>query len=226
MLETSPIIVKSLRGQVYDYLKAELKRGNLDTNAFLDLNHLASILGISRTPLRDALIQLEVEEFVTITPRRGITVRTLDVKDIQEIYQLVGALESAALLAVAPSITPDDLAYLRDLDQRARQAIDQGDLDGYHEANYAFHDFFLNRMGNGRITALVHSKKQQLNDWSRKFEVLHVSWENSGVYEHDEVLRLLEAGQVQEAAAFLRDVHWGFKAQELFVKQVYFPEQG
>jgi DNA-binding GntR family transcriptional regulator len=223
--KTNLIVVKSLREQVYDYLRAELKRGSLDSDSFLDLNRLARDLGVSRTPLRDALIQLEGEEFVTIVPRRGVAVRSLEARDIQEIYQLVGALEGAALLAVAPGLTRMDLAHLRDLDQRALQAIDQGDLEGFHENNYAFHDFFLNRLGNGRITALVHSKKQQLYDWNRRLERLHVNWEHSGIQEHEEVLRLLEAGAIPEAAAFLRDVHWGFKVQEAFVKQAYFPEQ-
>jgi DNA-binding GntR family transcriptional regulator len=226
MTNTSPIIVKSLREQVYDYLRGELKRGSLDTNAFLDLNRLARDLGISRTPLRDALIQLEVEEFVTISPRRGVAVRSLNLRDIQEIYQLVGALESAALLAVAPGMTAEDFAHLRDLDLKAKQAIDRDDPEAFYENNYGFHDFFLDRLGNGRITALVHSKKQQLYDWNRKFDRLHANWENSGVFEHEEVIRLLEAGAIQEAAAYLRDVHWGFNVQEPFVNQVYFSEQG
>lgn len=226
MIKTSPIIVKSLREQVYDYLRTELKRGSLNTDAFLDLNRLARDLGISRTPLRDALIQLEVEEFVTISPRRGVAVRSLNLRDIQEIYQLVGALESSALLTVAPTITAEDIAYLRGLDLKAQQAIEKDDLEAFYVNNYGFHDFFLDRLGNNRISALVHSKKQQLYDWNRKFDQLHVNWENSGVFEHEEVIRLLESGAIQEAAAYLRDVHWGFNVQEPFVNQVYFSEQG
>ncbi|HJV49672.1 MAG TPA: GntR family transcriptional regulator [Geothrix sp.] len=226
MAQGNPIIVKSLREQVYEYLKAELKRGSLDTGAFLDLNRLAADLGISRTPLRDALIQLEVEEFVTISPRRGVAVRSLDLRDIQEIYQLVGALESAALLVVAPTMTAADFVHLKDLAEQTRRAIDAGDHESYYEHNYAFHDFFLDRLGNRRISDLVHSKKQQLYDWNRKFDRLHIKWEHSGMHEHEEVIRLLEAGAFEAAAAYLRDVHWGFKAQESFVHQVYFEEQG
>jgi len=225
MAKPTPIVVKSLREQVYDHLRAELRRGSLDTGAFLDLNRLAEDLGVSRTPLRDALIQLEVEGFVTIAPRRGVAVRSLEVKDIQDIYQLVGALEGAALLAVAPSLSAGDLAHLRELDQKALGAIEAGSPEAFHEHNYAFHDFFLHRYGNGLITALVHRKKQQLYEWNRRFERLHVTWEHSGIHEHEEVLRRLERGAFDEAAAFLRDVHWGFKVQEAFVQQAYFPEQ-
>ena len=218
------IVAKSLREQVYDHLKAELKSGALTSSAFLDLNRLAAELGVSRTPLRDALIQLEAEEFVTISPRRGVSVRTLDAMDIKEIYQLVGALEASAVLASAP-LGPGDVARLRELDRRASAAVEAGDWHAYYEHNYAFHDFFLERQGNRRITALVHLKKQQLYDWSRKFERIHTSWENSGLREHEEMVDLLEEGRFEDAAAYLRDVHWGFKVQEAFVNQVYFQER-
>jgi DNA-binding GntR family transcriptional regulator len=218
----TPIITRSLREQVYDYLKGELRRGALDTGSFLDLNRIAQDLGVSRTPLRDALIHLEMEEFVTISPRRGVAVRALDLKDIREIYQLVGSLEAGALVAAAPGLTPEDLARLRRMDRDSAEALERGDQDAYNANNYAFHDFFLERQGNGRIISLVHLKKHQLYDWNRKFEHLHDTWDVSGIHEHEEILRLLEAGDVQGAAAHLRDVHWGFNVQEAFVQQVYF----
>ncbi|BDU74091.1 GntR family transcriptional regulator [Mesoterricola silvestris] len=218
------IQVKSLREQVYDHLKAELKSGALDTGAFLDLKALAAELGVSRTPLRDALIQLEAEEFVTISPRRGVAVRTLDATDIKEIYQLVGALEASAVLASAP-LRPGDIPRLRELNRLATLAVEAGDWHAYYEHNYAFHDLFLERQGNRRITALVHRKKQQLYDWNRKFERIHATWEHSGLLEHGEMVDLLEQGRIEDAATYLRDVHWGFKVQEPFVNEVYFQER-
>jgi DNA-binding GntR family transcriptional regulator len=216
--------LKSLREQVYDYLKAELKRGALEAGGFLDLKLMAKELGVSRTPLRDALIQLEVEEFVRISPRRGVSVRTLDERDIREIYQLVGALEASALLAVAPRLGAADFQRLRDLDERSRQAVASGDLDAYYESNYEFHDFFLDRHGNQRMTALIHLKKHQLYDWSRKFERPHAQWDRNNIQEHEEIIRLLETGAFQAAADYLRDVHWGFAVQAAFVQEAYFQE--
>ena len=64
---------RSLRGQVYDYLRDAINRGSLEPGAFIDQNALSAAMGISRTPLRDALIQLEAEGFVSILPRRGST---------------------------------------------------------------------------------------------------------------------------------------------------------
>jgi DNA-binding GntR family transcriptional regulator len=225
MAQAPAIVVKSLREQVYDHLRAELRQGGLDTGSFLDLNRLAADLGVSRTPLRDALLQLEVEGFVTISARRGVAVRSLEEADIRELYQLIGALEAAAVAAVGPSLSTPDLARLRELDQLASEAIERGDQATFYEHNAAFHDLFLDRLGNGRIRELVHAKKQQLYEWNRRFERLHAAWERSGLQEHESFLRLLEQGAVPEAAAYLRDVHWGFEVQEAFIREAYFPEQ-
>jgi DNA-binding GntR family transcriptional regulator len=217
-----PITLKSLHEQVYDYLKTQLKKGTLSGEGFLDLGALAQTLGVSRTPLRDALLQLEVEGFVTIVPRKGVLVRTLDSKDIQEIYQMVGALEASALLASAPLLTPKDYVLLRSLDAKGRRSVEEGDSEGCYKANFAFHDLFLDRCGNKRVTTSVHTLKQQLYDWNRKFLNLDKEWEFKNLQEHEDIVECLEKGDPGRAAAIMREVHWSYAVQEAFVKKVYF----
>ena len=216
------ITLKSLREQVYDYLKGQLKRGTLNAEGFLDLGALSETLGVSRTPLRDALLQLEVEGFVSIVPRKGVRVRTLDVHAIREIYQMAGALEASALLAAAPNLTLKDYARLRTLDKKVGQCVAAGDSEGCYQANFAFHDLFLERCGNQRIMHTVHTLKQQLYDWNRKFESLNTEWEKQNIKEHEEIVNLLEKGEPDRAAAFLTNVHWSFEVQKAFVDKVYF----
>ncbi|HOX91774.1 MAG TPA: GntR family transcriptional regulator, partial [Spirochaetales bacterium] len=93
----APIVV-TLRERVYDYLKAQLNDGKLKPGAFLDLASIGEDLGLSRTPLRDALLRLEAEGFVTIHQRRGVVVNVLDVSTIRNAYQIIGALESSAVM--------------------------------------------------------------------------------------------------------------------------------
>ena len=94
----SHFTLKSLKEQVYDYLRVQMNEGRLRPGAFLNLNDISRELGMSRTPLRDALFQLESEGFVTIFPRRGVVVNSLTLEKIRNIYEILGALESAALL--------------------------------------------------------------------------------------------------------------------------------
>ncbi len=215
------IVVKSLREQVYDYLRNQLKLGTLTPSVYLDLNAMADSMGVSRTPLRDALLQLEAEDFVTFVPRKGVMVNPLERTDIQEIYQLVGALESSALLAAAPRLEPTHFTLLRDLDRQSIQALETGQVEQHYEHNLAFHDVFLEVCGNHRIRKTVHLQKQRLYEWIRKND-FNLAWEQRNVAEHEVILDLLEQGKAPEAAAYLRDTHWGFEIQAAFVEDFYF----
>nr|MDP2470427.1 GntR family transcriptional regulator [Candidatus Palauibacterales bacterium] len=84
--------LKSLREQVYEHLRRAINSGDLRPGTFIDQKRLAAELGISRQPLRDALIQLELEGFVTVIPRRGVEVRSLTLDDIRHLYEVIGAL--------------------------------------------------------------------------------------------------------------------------------------
>ena len=76
---------QSLRKRVYEYLKAQINSQKIRQGSFLDLNTIGNELALSRTPLRDALFQLEFEGFVSIYPRRGVFVNVLDLKCIRNI---------------------------------------------------------------------------------------------------------------------------------------------
>ena len=89
-----------LRSQVYEYLRNELKAENLKPGMFVSMNLIMKNLGISRTPLRDALLQLQNEGFVTFLPQRGIRINELSQQDIADMYEMLGALDSRALLSV------------------------------------------------------------------------------------------------------------------------------
>ena len=89
-----------LRTQVYEFLRNELKEEKLKPGKFISINQLMTELGISRTPLRDALLVLQTEGFVTFLPHRGIRINELSQQDIEDLYEMLGALNSRALLSV------------------------------------------------------------------------------------------------------------------------------
>ena len=219
--ERSPLVLKSLREQVYDHLRQLLNRGELRPGAFLDLEALEARLGVSRTPLRDALLQLESEGFVEILPRRGVQVRALTREDIRHLYEIIGALEGAALLAAFPRLSAAEASALRRLNAEMKRAVEKGEFDRYYERNLAFHDVFLDRCDNERLVRLVRTLKQRLYDWPRRRGFVK-EWERASVKEHAELVRLVEAGDARAAADHLRDVHWSFAVQERFVLRYYF----
>ncbi len=221
MTARTSLNLKSLRGQVYEYLRDAINRGDLKPGAFIDQNSLSTEMGISRTPLRDALIQLEVEGFVSILPRRGVVVNRLDEDTVRRLYEIIGALEGAAVVAVYDQLARQDFARLRTLNADMVVAIDAGDFDRYYTLNLEFHDTFLGRSDNDALVRTVRTCKQRLYDFPRAPKFVP-EWELRSTAEHAEFLDLLEAGDVRLAADYLRDVHWGFAVQRPFVRQCYF----
>jgi len=217
----SPLVLKSLREQVYDHLRQLMNRGEIRPGVFLDLDFLASSLGVSRTPLRDALLQLEAEGFVTILPRRGVQVKELTRDDIRHLYEVIGALEGAAVLAAFPRFGRAEVALLRRLNREMTAAVRAGDFDRYYDKNLAFHDVFLDRCGNERLARIVRPLKQRLYDWPRRRGFVR-EWEKASVCEHAAFVRLVESGDARGAADHLRDVHWSFAVQRHFIERYYF----
>lgn len=221
--ENNILYTKSLKEQVYEYLREEIHKQNLKPGSMINMDATSRKLGISKTPLRDALIQLEMEGFVTIAPRRGIYVNTLSMEEIREFYQVIGALESSALLTGFDNIKAAEIAKMKKLITAMHQALKKDDFNLFHTNNLAFHDTYINASGNGALAKIVHTLKKRLYDFPSQEHWIK-EWEESSMNEHEEILRLIEAGQAREAADHIRNVHWSFEVQEKFIKQ-YYPEE-
>ena len=215
--------LRPLREQVYEYLRDAINRGQLHAGSYLDQKELSESLGISKTPLRDALIQLETEGFVSILPRRGVLVNELSLEDIRHIYEIVGALEGVALVSVANLLGVRQLQGMRSLNREMVVAVEAGDFDTYYSRNLAFHDVFLRLSGNASLVRTVENLKHRLYDFPRRVRFIS-EWEMASTAEHAAFLDLLESGDVRGAADNLRDVHWSFEVQEPFILRYYFPD--
>jgi DNA-binding GntR family transcriptional regulator len=212
--------VRSLRREVYEHLKALMNQGRLRPGAYLDLNALEVEIGISRTPLRDALLRLETEGFVEILNRRGVRVRELTPKAIRDIYEILGALESAALRSAGQRITPEVVAGMRRLNGEMDAALDASDFGRYYDANLSFHNSWLGLSSNEAMVGHIRILKERLYDFPR-LKGFVPEWERASIDEHRSLIELLEAGNVAGAADLLRDVHWCFDHQEPFIRRYY-----
>jgi DNA-binding GntR family transcriptional regulator len=211
---------RSLREEVYERLRSLMNRGRLRPGKYLDLNALARQIGISRTPLRDALLRLECEGFVEIHGRRGVRVAPLTLDRIRHIYEILAALESTALRDVADRITPATVAGMNQLNREMVRALDGSNFARFYDANLAFHDAYLGLSDNTEMVRQIHLLKQRLYDFPR-LKGFVPEWERASVEEHQALVRLLAEGDVGAAADLLRDVHWSFPYQEPFVRRYY-----
>src|SRR5881296_2470765 len=217
--------IRSLREEVYEHLRALMHHGQLRPGDELDLNALAAGIGISRTPLRDALLRLECEGFVEIHNRRGVRVAPLTLDRIRHIYEILAALESTALRDVGQRITVETITRMNDQNREMVRALDASDFARFYDANLAFHDAYLALSDNSEMVRHIHILKQRLYDFPR-LKGFVPEWERASVEEHQALIRLLEQGNVAAAADLLRDVHWSFSYQEAFVRRYYAAQTG
>ena len=217
----SPLVLKSLREQVYDHLRQLLNRGELRPGAPLDLDALEARLGVSRTPLRDALLQLEAEGFVDILPRRGVRSARSPARTSATSTRSSAPSRARRSSPPSPGSARAEAAALRRLNREMKGAVEAGDFDRYYERNLAFHDVFLDRCDNERLVRLVRTLKQRLYDWPRRRGFVK-AWERASVREHAAFARLVARGEARAAADHLRDVHWSYAVQERFIEAYYF----
>jgi DNA-binding GntR family transcriptional regulator len=216
-----PILnIKSLKEQVYEYLREQMRRGDILPGSAIDMEETSKKLGVSKTPLRDALLQLEMEEFVTILPRRMVVVNSLTKDDIRNYYEIIGSLESMAMLKAFERLQATDIEAMQKLNAGMKDSIAANDFDLYYERNLAFHNTFLNLCDNDSLVKLVNNLKKRLYDFPRPKGFVK-EWEESSILEHQALIDLLRKGRAQEAANHIRDVHWSFKVQEGFVGKYY-----
>jgi DNA-binding GntR family transcriptional regulator len=111
------------------------------------------------------------------------------------------------------------------LNREMVRALDAFDFGRYYEANLAFHDAYLDLSENEELVHRIRILKQRLYDFPRRKGFVP-DWERASTHEHDELVRLLKEGRVDDAADFIRDVHWSFPRQEPYIHRYYAARNG
>lgn len=209
----------SLSDQVYDYLRQQMNQGDLLPGSTINIGEIASQLGISKTPLRDALIQLELEGFVTILPRRGVKVNRMTIEDVKDAYDSVGLVESFIIQECIDKITPDHIQKLEGLNKNMLIDIQRDDFTHLFENNLKFHNVYLNVSTNEMLKKFILPIKHRLYDFPRQNYIKE--WELRNCDEHEEFITYLKQGDGENAAAILKDTHWSFNVQKDFIYLFY-----
>ena len=163
---------------------------------------LAAQLGVSRTPVRQALYRLAQDGLIQADPRRGFWLRTFTVRDIHEIYDLRGYLEALALRLAAPRLDPSDLAAQLDALQTVRAALPDLSSAVFMACDLRLHNLLIEASGNARLIRFLATLRSQHG----LFQVRDTSYAPSmavALDEHERVLRALIAGRIDEAAELM-----------------------
>ncbi|WP_312653328.1 GntR family transcriptional regulator [Aminipila sp.] len=201
---------QSLKDHVYDYIADQILKGNLLPNEKINENKICQELNISRTPVREALIQLSSENVLENVPRKGFVLRTLDSKEAAEIYQVVGILDGYAAVLACPKLTEKTLKDMEFYIDSMDLAITSCNYEMYYKQQEIFHQLYLMECGNSTLMdSLLKLKNKFLTknyDLSQMEDVKAVLFETNN--EHKEMLRLFCEHKTAELEIYIREVHW------------------
>lgn len=209
----------SLSDQVYAYLRRQMNEGDLLPGSTINIGEIAKQLGISKTPLRDALIHLELEGFVTILPRRGVRVNQLHIKDVKNAYDAVGLVEAFIIADCIDKVTARHIKKLETLNEKMIADIKNDNFSQLFKNNLEFHNVYLNISDNELLKQFIHPIKHRLYDFPRQNYI--AEWEMRNCEEHKQFIESLKVADAAEASRLLKDVHWSFEFQIDFIYAFY-----
>ncbi len=209
----------SLSELVYLHLRKQMNSGSLTPGSTVNIGEIAKELGISKTPLRDALIHLECEGFVSILPRRGVLVNRLSIDDVKQAYDAIGLIESFIVREIVHKISSAQLQRLEEINAAMTEDIRKGDFANLFENNLEFHNTYLDISDNELLKKFILPIKHRLYDFPRQNYISE--WELSNGREHEQLIECLKARDGEGAARILQDVHWSFEVQKKFIFDFY-----
>ncbi len=192
---------RTLSQQVYRAVRARIMDGSLAPGEFVREKDLEA-MGVSRTPIREALGRLASEGFLERLPHRGFRVPEESLGNLLELYPIVASLELLAGRLALERFTPADLEALKAVNRSLAEARDRGDVGAMLEENTRFHRLISERGGNRRLALLLDDLRSQLT----RLELWYYSHQDRtqrSIREHEEIIAAIEAGDRPRALALL-----------------------
>ena len=151
-----------LRDVVFNTLRQAILRGELKPGERLMESQLANKLGVSRTPIREALRKLELEGLVNMVPRKGAEVADITEKSLRDVLEVRKALEELSVQLACEKITEEEIEELKRVAERFKDTLDDQDVTKIAEADVAFHDVIYTATDNQKLILLLNNLREQM----------------------------------------------------------------
>ena len=151
-----------LRDVVFNTLREAILKGDLKPGERLMELQLASKLGVSRTPIREAIRMLEQEGLAVTTPRKGAEVAKMTLKDMEDVLEIRDALDELAVRIACQKITDEQLKQLEDVKELFEKNTQTNNVKNIAEADVSFHDVIYEATGNPKLVTLLNNLREQV----------------------------------------------------------------
>ena len=194
-----------LRDVVFNTLRQAILTGELKPGERLMEIHLANKLGVSRTPIREAIRKLELEGLVTMIPRRGAEVAQITEKSMNDVLEVRRSMDALCVELACERITEEALQELDSACDAFAEAVTTKDIRRIAQADVALHDIIVQATGNLRLVQLINNLSEQM--YRYRFEYLKdISRHQSLIQEHRIIFEGIKARN-KEAASSAAKLH-------------------
>jgi DNA-binding GntR family transcriptional regulator len=192
-----------LRDDVYRRLRDSIVDGTFVPGEQLKDGELAEWLGVSRTPVREALLRLGASGLVVAVPGRSTAVSTIDPRAVREARDVIAAMHSLAVRETTGRLSADEIGRMRDANRRFAEALVSDDVAAALDADDELHGVPVAALGNRALEAVL----EQFGPLVRRAELLRFTGDGTAsVKRHEQLIELLAAGDVREAESVTFDL--------------------
>ncbi len=192
-----------LREVVFHTLRDAILRGELEPGEHLMEVQLANKLGVSRTPIREAIRQLQTEGLVIMTPRKGAVVAEITREDLTDVLEVRITLEKMAVALACENINQEEIARLKKCQQELENMLGNEKLTEIANKDEEFHDIIYEASGNKRLIQILNNLREQLY----RYRIEYIKDEQKWVIlveEHNALIVAIENKDVDEAKKVIR----------------------
>ena len=192
-----------LKEWAYRTIKKLIISDELQVGEQLRIEVLSAKLGISRTPIREALLILEREGLVRVASRVGFFVRDLTMQDLRELFELREIIEAYAAEKAVANLSAEDLLHLANIHKESVEAVNSGKLDTFLNFEIDFHTIIIKNANNQRLFGVMESLKD-LTYRERLLSVRSIENVKQSLEEHEQILEALKQRNIQKAGECMR----------------------
>jgi DNA-binding GntR family transcriptional regulator len=189
---------------VRDQLEDDIVNGLLEPGVQLDIEELMSRFDVSRTPVREALQQLEASGLVDVIPKRGTYVAKVGLPELIELFEVMAELEAMCARLAARRATHDDVAHIEEALNACEQAAGEGNANQYYYVNERFHQLIYQTCGNAYLVQQTVALKTRLKPYRRLQLQLRNRMAQS-LTEHRDIVQAIKLGNGEQAASVARE---------------------
>jgi DNA-binding GntR family transcriptional regulator len=201
---------QSLKDHVYHHIAQEIQNGTLLPNHKINEVALSEKLEVSRTPVREALIQLASENLLEYFPRKGFIVKEIDTKKKLDVFQVVSVLDALAATLSMAYMTESDIERMEELVKKIDLSISERNYPDYQTYQNEFHKVYIDKCNNDTVIELLRSLQNSFvrqiylsKDEEKLFAVLEEMNE-----QHKQIIHYFKEEDKENLEALIKNEHW------------------